>query len=267
MSESQKFWEKQSTNYKTAFEELDELANYLDKTEKRHLLKIVKTKPSFKVLDLGCGTGRWAFEFAKSCEKVVAVDFAKGMIDRAKEEAKKLGFTNIEFGVAGVEDFASNEKFDIIIISGVLVYFEDEKLIPILKNVKKYLAPNGVLVSRETVGIGKRLDFRDKFNPKIGQTYSALYRTPEEYKETFLQVGLKNIYAEDFTPTNFPMTIYRKLVPSSLKQNFILRKFLQFGLFLQYLFDPILLNQKWLYRPVMNRFWKIKSMLFIYGIN
>ncbi len=267
MSESQKFWEKQSTNYKTAFEDLYELANYLDKTERRHLLKVVKTKPNFKVLDLGCGTGRWAFEFAKICEKVVAVDFAKGMIDRAKEEAKNRGFTNIEFGVAGVEDFRSEEKFDIIIISGVLVYFEDENLTSILKNVKKHLAPNGIVVSRETVGIDERLDFRDKFNPKIGQIYSALYRTPEEYKQIFLNAGLKNIYAEDFVPTNFPMTIYRKIVPSSLKQNFILRKVLQAGLFAQYLFDPILLNQKWLYRPVMNRFWKIKSMLFVYGIN
>lgn len=267
MLEDQNFWEKQSINYKTAFEELDEFANYLDKTERRHLFKVVKTMPNFKVLDLGCGTGRWAFEFAKICEKVVAVDFAKGMIDRAEREAQNRGLSNIEFSVAGVEDFQSEEKFDLIIISGVLVYFEDEKLIPILKNVRKHLSPNGILVSRETVGIGKRLDFRDKFNPKIGQTYSALYRTPEEYKQIFLKARLTNIYAEDFVPTNFPMIIYRKLVPSPLRQNWILRKILQVSLFVQYLLDPILLNHKWLYKPLMNRFWKIKSMLFIYGNN
>ncbi|MCA9742826.1 class I SAM-dependent methyltransferase [candidate division KSB1 bacterium] len=267
MEQARTFWENQSEKYSTAFEKLPELAAYLDRAERKHLFKVINVSPEMHVLDLGCGTGRWAFEFARKCKRVTAVDFAEGMVWRAQSTAEELGLNNIDFQVASVSDFKTDDKFDIILISGVLVYFDDETLGTIISSVKKLLKPGGKIISRETVAIHQRQEIRNEIHEKIGAEYSAIYRLPDEYKQMFADYGLKTLYAEDFTPTNFPMILFRKFVPDRQKNNKMVRRLLKTALIVQYGLDPVLLKNKWLYRPIMNRFWKIKSMLFIYGID
>ena len=264
---SRSFWEKHSAQYQTAFEKIPELARYLERSETRHVFRAIETRPEMAVLDLGCGTGRWAFEFATRCQRVVAVDFAAGMIERARAEAARRGLQNIEFHVAGVEDFRTDERFDIIIVSGVLVYFPDAALPEILANIRQHLKPGGKVISRETVAIHQRQELDSEYHEKIQDAYSAIYRLPAEYERLFRDAGLHLLYAEDFTPTNFPMILYRRLVPPKWRQNRLLRGLLNLGLQVQYVADPFLLRHKTLYRPIMNRFWKIKSMLFVYGID
>ncbi len=256
------FWEKHAAKYQTAFEKLPELADYVHRAEKRHLFRVLK--PRGRVLDLGCGTGRWAFEFAPHCDYVLGVDFAEGMIRRAQEEAQRRQMRNVEFRVGSVESFRSEETFDIIILSGVLVYFPDDALAAVLQNVAAMLNPGGVVVSRETVGIHRRIEVQNEFHEKVEDAYSAIYRLPEEYETHFRAAGLELAYREDFTPLNFPMILYRRLVPARCKQAWLVRRLLQLGLWVQYGFDPLLLRWKWLYRPIQNRFWQIKSMLFLY---
>jgi len=261
------FWEKHASEYRTAFEKLDELASYLHRTERRHLFNVVSVTPEMEVLDLGCGTGRWAFEFARKCRRVVATDFSAGMIARAREEAAARGIVNIDFQVAAIQEFRSSERFDLIVLSGVLVYFQDEELPQILENVRRHLRPHGRVFSRETVAIHQRQEIVNQFHSKIEDTYSAIYRLPEEYREVFARGGFRQLYADDFAPTNFPMIFYRRLVPRRFHTHWLPRKLLQLGLAVQYALDPFLLRHKWTYRPIMHRFWKIKSMLFIYGID
>ncbi len=267
MQDSQKFWEKQATDYKTAFERLDELAQYLDRTESRHVFSVIRVRPEDEVLDLGCGTGRWAFAFAEKCRYVLGVDFSKTMIRRAQQIAEERGVKNVEFAVESVQMFQPQKRFDIIIISGVLVYFDDSELESLIQNVRQSLKPGGRIISRETVAIHKRIDVRGEYNEKIGDYYSATYRTADEYHRLFQKAGLELQYSHDFTPTNFPMILYRRLIPRSWRSTKPVRRALAAGLWLQYWLDPLLLRFPVLYKPIMNRFWKIKSMLFVYGID
>jgi ubiquinone/menaquinone biosynthesis C-methylase UbiE len=267
IKEMRSFWEKHAKEYRTAFEQLDELASYLHRTERRHLFQVVSTSPEMEVLDLGCGTGRWAFEFARRCRRVVAADFSKGMIERARQEATDRGLENIEFHVASIQEFSSTDRFDIIVLSGILVYFQDDELPEILQNVHRHLKPGGKVVSRETVAIHERQELLNQFHNKVDDTYSAIYRLPDEYRQVFARCGFRQLYADDFTPTNFPMILYRRLIPQRFKTSWLPRKLLQAALLVQYWLDPFLLRNKWTYRPIMHRFWKIKSMLFVYGID
>ena len=266
-TDSLEFWEKHSQDYKTAFEQLDELAQYLEQTESRHVFRVITTHPDMRVLDLGCGTGRWAFEFARRCKQVVAADFSKGMVDRCRESARQLELRNLEFRVSSIQEFRCNEQFDLIIISGVLVYLDDEELLQVLRNVKNMLKPDGQVVSRETVAIKDRVEIRKEFHRKIGDTYSATYRLASQYERVFAEAGLTQIYANDFAPTNIPMILFRRLIPHALHDAKLARQALRLGLRLQLLADPFLVRHQWLYRPIMNRFWDIKSMLFVYGID
>ena len=65
------------------------------------------------ILDLGCGTGRYAVHLAKK-NRVVAVDFNKKMLNVAREKAKKEK-VEIEFVRSHIFQFKTKKKFDVII--------------------------------------------------------------------------------------------------------------------------------------------------------
>lgn len=49
------------------------------------------------VLDVGCGTGRYALALARHCRSVVGVDFSPRMLRIAREKAEELGLANVRF--------------------------------------------------------------------------------------------------------------------------------------------------------------------------
>jgi len=263
---SHTFWDKHAKDYKPAYADISEVARYRERTEFKHVFSVAKTRPIMDALDLGCGFGRWTVEFAKRCRRVVAVDFSVGMIERARRAAKHFGLDNIEFHVAPIQEFRSFEKFDIIFISHVLVNISDKELLKVFEIAKNHLRPEGRIILREIV-VNNRQEVRDEFHERFGDTYSVIYRTPDEYIRAFERIGMKRLYAEDIAPINFPLGLYRRIVPKSLSQIFLLRKLLQMGLAVQYSINPLLLRHKWVYRPFMNRFGKRKNMLFVFGIN
>lgn len=64
------------------------------------------------IADLGCGAGFQAFAFAKQCKKVYAVEKGREKLDRAKENARRLGITNIIFIHGDALDEHVREKVD-----------------------------------------------------------------------------------------------------------------------------------------------------------
>jgi ubiquinone/menaquinone biosynthesis C-methylase UbiE len=60
------------------------------------LLEHAAPGPEATVLDYGCGTGTFAFELAPSVGRVVAADFAPGMLDQVRHKAEALGIENVE---------------------------------------------------------------------------------------------------------------------------------------------------------------------------
>ncbi len=76
------------------------------------------------VLDIGCGSGRYAVEFAKrGAARVVGVDYAPGMLALAREYAAANGAADRCQFVEG--DFTTEllaERFDIVVAIGVFDY-------------------------------------------------------------------------------------------------------------------------------------------------
>ena len=79
------------------------------------------------VLDLGCGTGRYAVEFAKGgAAKVVGVDFVKNVKEKARIMAGQEGVGQIcEFKAQDIFEYQPEEKFDIVISMGVFDYMKN----------------------------------------------------------------------------------------------------------------------------------------------
>jgi SAM-dependent methyltransferase len=75
------------------------------------VVKELKLKPSDRVLDIGCGTGRHAVELAKRGYKVTGVDISSGMLAEANRAAEEAG-VKVTWVHADATEFKPRRKFD-----------------------------------------------------------------------------------------------------------------------------------------------------------
>ncbi len=240
-------------------------ANYRDKTEKNILLKYLEIRPDFLVADLGCGTGRWAIEFARKCRKVIACDISKPLLDIAKAEAKQGAITNIEFQQESIVDFQSAEKADVIHIGGVLIYVNDTDLEQIIEKCHAMLKDSGALILRESISLDGDLLKEDL---KLGnERYTAYYRTAGH-----LTSRMDKLFVlEKMTETHsyiFPVPIFIYLIPRFLKKMKITEYCMRMLYAAQWRLDPWLLRIKALTALKHKRLLKTKipatQYFFIY---
>ena len=99
------------------------------------------------VLDLGVGKGRFSIAAAKcGAKSILAVDISKQMIREAKNKAYEMGVGDkIVFVEGDIEEFASKQKFDCIILMEVLVHLPNPGLV--VQNAYHLLNHGGVLVT------------------------------------------------------------------------------------------------------------------------
>ncbi len=70
-----------------------------------------------RILDLGCGAGRFAREFAKRGAKVDAIDFSPKSIEIARNLTTD---PNVSYAVGSVYDLDADAKYDAIVCAKVL---------------------------------------------------------------------------------------------------------------------------------------------------
>ena len=100
-----------------------------------------------KVLDLCCGPGRHAVEFAKSRLEVTGVDRSRFLLDRARERARDAG-VSVEWVQEDMRRFRRPAAFDLACnIFTSFGYFADEADdLRVLRNVQESLRDGGVFV-------------------------------------------------------------------------------------------------------------------------
>ena len=103
-------------------------------------------RTSGKLLDLGCGPGRYAIPLAREGFTVTGVDRTQLLLDRGKERAAAQG-VNVEWVQDDMRRFIRPNSYDLVVsLFTSFGYFEglDENRV-VLENVSKSLAPGGVL--------------------------------------------------------------------------------------------------------------------------
>lgn len=103
---------------------------------------------NFRILDIGCGTGRHALELAKRGYNVVGIDLSESMIKKAREKAENAGL-NVDFQLVDARNLPFEHEFDlaIMICEGAFPLMEtDEMNFEILKNAAKSLKNNGKFI-------------------------------------------------------------------------------------------------------------------------
>ncbi len=107
--------------------------------------EFAKMKEGDIVVDLGSGAGNDAFVARKivgASGKVIGIDFTPEMIQKARKNAEKLGFNNIEFRQGDIEDIPiTSSKADVVVSNCVL------NLVPnkhkVFSEIYRVLKPGG----------------------------------------------------------------------------------------------------------------------------
>lgn len=97
-------------------------------------------------LDYGCGTGEFSRMLRKCCDKVVATDISKAVIDKA------LAVNNID-GIEYrlLEESIFEYKYDLILSITVLQHItDDDLLVTLIDRFKSCLKPSGKLILLES---------------------------------------------------------------------------------------------------------------------
>jgi SAM-dependent methyltransferase len=98
------------------------------------------------VLELGCGTGRHAEEFARQGFRVTGVDRSGAMVQRARERA--TGASSLEFLEGDLRDFRAGRTYDVVLALFHVMSYQttNADLTAAFATVAAHLAPGGILV-------------------------------------------------------------------------------------------------------------------------
>ena len=173
-------------------------------SEKRH----IEEKKAFhdhidcngkKILEIGCGIGRWVETLHDKCDSYLGIDYTEDMINIANET---IDYDNCKFQVMSATDICVDEllikpPFDIIIISGVLMYINDDDLIKVIENINLVGSENKKLFIMEPIScLETRLTLKDFYSEGLDADYSAIYRTEKEYAECFENLNYNKLISE-----------------------------------------------------------------------
>jgi len=99
---------------KTATHYLTSKPHALGKSLER-LVELTSPQKTWRVLDIATGGGHVAYTFAPHVARVWATDITQEMLDQAKAEAEKRGFTNFRVTYAKAEALPfEDESFDLV---------------------------------------------------------------------------------------------------------------------------------------------------------
>jgi cyclopropane fatty-acyl-phospholipid synthase-like methyltransferase len=147
------------------------------------MLPLLHVKPNDRVLDLGCGAGRWAEVIVPHTERYLGVDFSVPLLEVARRR-----FPGTDFQIMNVAQFDPDKlmtppPFTLVICSGVMTYVNDSDLGALLAQLSRVMTERSRLYLREPMAKDRRLALDSHWSDELQADYSAIYRTRSEYLE------------------------------------------------------------------------------------
>jgi len=152
------------------------------------------------VLDLGSGAGFDCFLAANRVGKkgrVIGVDMTPEMIEKARENAHKGGYQNVEFRLGEIENIpAADNSVDVIISNCVINLSPDKDRV--FQEAFRILKPGGRLMVSDIVLLRELPDFiRDSIAAYVGCISGALMK--EDYLGAIRKAGFQEVTVMDET--------------------------------------------------------------------
>jgi len=151
-------------------------------------------KKGDRILDLGSGAGNDCFvarAIVGETGNVTGLDFTEAMVAKAKENNKKLGFTNVNFVQGDIEDIPlQDNQFDVVVSNCVLNLVPDKT--KAFANIMRVLKPGGHFCISDVVIKGDLPEnLRQDAEMYVGCVSGAIGM--EQYLAIIAEPGFKNI--------------------------------------------------------------------------
>lgn len=180
-------------------------------------MEVLAIKPGMTILDIGTGTGQFAFEFARILNgtgKVFATDIDTSCINYIKEEVARRGLTNLYPVLVkkeGVDEFYAGNKYDLITL--IHVSIAQKPNMDYFRELRGFLAKDGrlILIFHKTSPPFSLSDFTGDFKGLIRELLleppdSPFYKNLREPTKKLLKQSpndgpdeiLKSALLEDF---------------------------------------------------------------------
>ena len=168
-------------------------------------LAIASLKAGDVVLDLGSGAGFDAFLAAKkvgSRGKVFGVDMTEEMLEKARGNAKKGGFTNVEFKKGDIENLPLDDSSVDVVISNCVINLAPDKA-KVFKETYRVLKTGGRLMVSDVVLVKPLPDnLKNDKDLLIGCVSGAILK--EDYLNLLKQTGFTDITIHKEIPAFLP---------------------------------------------------------------
>ena len=162
------------------------------------------------VVDLGSGAGNDCFVArAETGEtgKVVGIDFTPEMIEKARNNAEKLGFNNVEFRQGDIENIPMTSNVADVVVSNCVMNLVPNKP-KAFAEVQRILKPTGHFSISDIVLVG---DLPEKIK-NAAEMYAGCVASAiqmEEYLKIIENSGFKNITLQKKKPIIVPDDILK----------------------------------------------------------
>ncbi len=155
-----------------------QIAEERDRYEKSLVLPKLALDGRQRILDVGCGIGRWADAVLPQVAAYQGVDFSPSLVAIARDRWKYE--PRARFNVLSADRLSAQalggRRFDRIIVAGLMLYLNDGQVARCLRGLMDVADENCLLYMREPLGVTERLTLDAHPSDDLQQEYSAIYR-------------------------------------------------------------------------------------------
>ncbi|MBI4832266.1 MAG: arsenite methyltransferase [Candidatus Lindowbacteria bacterium] len=155
------------------------------------------------VLDLGAGAGFDCFLAANkvgATGRVICVDMTPEMLDKARENARKDNYGNVEFRLGEIENIPAADNSVDVVISNCVINLSPDKP-RVFREAFRVLKPGGRMMVSDIVLTKELPDFiKSSIEAYVGCVAGAMIR--DEYIQAIKDSGFRNV--EIVSQANFP---------------------------------------------------------------
>jgi len=172
--------------------------------------EFAKIKEGDVVVDLGSGAGNDCFVARRSTGvtgKVIGVDFTPAMIEKARANAEKMGYNNVEFRQGDIENMPITANVADVVVSNCVLNLVPNKH-AVLTDIYRVLKPGGHFSISDVVLVGALPnELRNAAEMYAGCVSGAIQK--EVYFELINACGFKNVVLQKEKPIVIPNDILK----------------------------------------------------------
>lgn len=172
--------------------------------------EFAKIKEGNTVVDLGSGAGNDCFvarHETGSSGKVIGIDFTPAMVEKARENAEKLGLNNVEFRLGDIEKIPMSANVADVVVSNCVMNLVPDKP-KAFSEVFRVLKPGGHFSISDIVLTGDLPErIKNAAEMYAGCVASAIQK--ESYLQIIAEAGFTGITLQKEKPIIVPDDILR----------------------------------------------------------